>query len=247
MSDSNKTKPVVRWLDNKFYAQYRDNWDDQLFAGEVRRLLAPDSVILDLGAGAGIIEELNFRGEVKKVCGLDPDERVVENPHLDEGRVGFGEDIPWENNTFDVIFSDNVFEHLESPQAVFDEVSRVLKPGGRFLAKTPNRRHYVPLAARATPHWFHQFYNGLRGRAAEDTFPTYYLANSPEDVERHARSAGLSIREVQLVEGRPEYLRLSSLTYLAGIAYERLVNAFEMLEKYRVLLVVEMELPKEEG
>ncbi len=243
MSDVFKAKAgLVGWLDQRCYSGFDDNWDDQLFADAIRPRIGPESVILDLGAGAGIVEALNFRGVAAKACGVDPDERVLENPYLDEGRVGFGEDIPYPDDTFDVVFSDNVLEHLENPQAVFDEVARVLKPGGRFLFKTPNRRHYVPLVARVTPHWFHQFYNGLRGREPEDTFPTQYRANTLEDVRRYANAAGLRVRSLRLIEGRPEYLRINPLTYAVGAAYERLVNSVSSLEQFRVLLVGELEL-----
>lgn len=38
--------------------------------------------------------------------------------------------IPWPDNTFDLILSDQVFEHVHDQQAVFHEIYRLLKPGG---------------------------------------------------------------------------------------------------------------------
>jgi len=35
---------------------------------------------LDLGAGAGIVSQMNFKGIASRVCGIDPDERVLSNP-----------------------------------------------------------------------------------------------------------------------------------------------------------------------
>jgi SAM-dependent methyltransferase len=81
--------------------------------------------------------QMNFRGLAARVCGVDLDPRVVDNPALDEGRVANADRIPYENERFDVVFSDNVLEHLDEPLSVFREVARVLKPGGRFLFKTP--------------------------------------------------------------------------------------------------------------
>ncbi len=46
-----------------------------------------------------------------------------------------------------------------------------------------------------------------------------------------------------LIEGRPEYLRLSSFTYLLGWLYERLVNALPGLEQFRILLIAVLEKP----
>lgn len=231
---------ITRWMDRTLYPDHPDNWDDEAFRALILRHLQPEMHILDVGAGAGIVSQLDFRGRAARICGLDPDERVTTNPLLDEGRVGMAEEIPWEDESFDLAFSDNVLEHLERPGEVFAEVRRVLRPGGLFLVKTTNRLHYMPLTARLTPHAFHRFYNALRGREPDDTFPTTYRVNTPRDLRRHAGSAGLDVLEAQLLEGRPEYLRLSAPSYLAGFVYERVVNRFEILAPFRVVMMATM-------
>ncbi len=233
---------VVQWLDETFYPDYEDNWDDKLFADWIERRIDEESVVLDLGAGAGLVEEMNFKGRAERVCGVDLDERVLENPYLDEAKLGRGEEIPYDDDTFDVVFSDNVLEHLDHPREVFREVARVLEPGGWYLVKTPNKYHYMPAVAASTPQWFHDLYNKLRGRDPGDTFPTRYRANTPEALRRLAGDAGMRLESVSLVEGRPEYLRISPLTYPVGVAYERLVNSIDTFSKFRVLLVGEMRL-----
>jgi len=165
---------MIARMDRRFYPAVSGNWDDQLFAERIQAVLRADDNVLDLGAGAGIIPAMNFRGKARRICGIDLDPRVTDNPFLDEGRVCDANSIPYPDNSFDLIFSDNVFEHLEQPELVLKEAMRVLKPGGRLLFKTPNRRHYMPLIARMTPHRFHQFVNRLRGRDEVDTFPTVY-------------------------------------------------------------------------
>lgn len=233
----------VERLDSRFYPGFGDNWDDQLFRDRLLEAIEPSDHVMDVGAGAGIVPHMNFRGHAARICGIDPDERVTDNPFLDEGRVGMAEDIPYPPESFDLVFSDNVLEHLENPEQVFAEVARILKPGGRFLVKTPNKRHYVPLIARLTPLRFHRFFNRLRGRDVEDTFPTQYRANSPRDFEQLAEATGLEVADVGLIEGRPEYLRISAFTYLFGVAYERLVNRFAGLRGFRVLLIGEFQKP----
>ena len=119
----------------------------------------------------------------------------------------------------------------------------MLKPGGVFLFKTPNRRHYMPTIARMTPHWFHAYMNRLRGRAEVDTFPTRYRANSLSDVTRLAAGSGLVLERIERVEGRPEYLRMTWPTYVVGVAYERLVNSTEIFAPIRILLVGSLRKP----
>jgi SAM-dependent methyltransferase len=228
---------VISWLDEKLYPASENNWDDRLFRKRILAYLQPESVVLDLGAGAGIVAQMNFRGLPAQMCGVDLDPRVVDNPMLDEGRMASATGIPYEDNHFDVVFSDNVLEHIEEPLQVFREVARVLKPGGVFLFKTPNKYHYMPVIARLTPHVFHQYINRLRGRAEVDTFPTRYYANTRGDVIRLATEAELLVEQIELIEGRPEYMRMTWPSYLVGMVYERIVNASELFAMLRILLV----------
>ncbi len=234
---------VSRWLDDQLYPSMRDNWDNELFREEILGVLRAEYRVLDLGAGVGIVPQMNFRGRVARVYGVDPDPRVAENPYLDEASVGVGEHLPFPDCVFDLVYADNVVEHLREPVVAFREVARVLKPGGIFLFKTPNRLHYVPLIASATPQWFHQFYNRMRGRPAGDTFPTHYHANTLTDVARITAEAGLVLDAVRLVEGRPEYLRLFPPAYFLGWMYERAVNSTPALERFRVVLVARLRRP----
>ena len=236
---------ITRWMDAKLYPNHTKNWDDVLFRERILSHLMQGATkdVLDLGAGAGIVSQMNFKGIAHRICGVDPDPRVTDNPYLDEGRVGYGESIPYGDDEFDVVFADNVFEHLPEPEKVFDEVFRVLRGGGVLLAKTPNKYHYMPTIARITHHRFHQWVNRLRGRDAVDTFPTRYLVNTPRDVRWFAEKTGFDVEVIDLIEGRPEYLRFSVLPYLGGWLYEKLVNVVPLLSKFRILLVVELRKP----
>jgi SAM-dependent methyltransferase len=227
----------IQWLDKCFYPTYRNNWDDTLFRKTILSYIKPGYKVLDLGAGAGVVQQMNFKGIAERVCGVDPDPRVVENPFLDEGVIGTGEAIPYSNCFFDIVFTNNVLEHVAIPNSLLTEVHRVLKKGGWFLAKTPNKYHYVITIARITPHWFHEFIVKLRGRASVDTFPTWYRLNERKVITRYAHEKGFVPYKIDLVEGRPEYLRINSILYLIGIFYERLVNSTSFLEPFRVILI----------
>ena len=235
---------LIKYLDKRFYPDFSSNWDDQLFRVKILDVLQADHALLDMGAGAGIVSHMNFKGIAKHITGIDLDPRVVENPFLNEGIVCDVTATSLPDNQFDVIICDNVLEHIAEAEAFFKEVTRLLKPGGRFLGKTPNKYHYMPLIARLTPYWFHRFYNRIRGREAEDTFPTQYKVNSVKDVYKLAAATGLKVSRVELVEGRPEYLRIFAPLYLIGIVYERLINRFGFLKRFSILLVVDLAKPK---
>jgi SAM-dependent methyltransferase len=63
---------------------------------------------------------------------------LLDLPHV--SAVGCpGEALPFANDTFDVVFSHFVLEHLRDRAATLRESLRVLKPGGRFIAAVPAR------------------------------------------------------------------------------------------------------------
>ena len=232
---------IISFLDRKLYPEYQNNWDDKLFRKEILAYIEPSSALLDLGAGAGVVLEMNFKGLCSKVCGVDLDERVLVNKMLDEGKVADVNELPFPDSSFDIVFSDNLMEHVDAPINIYKEVRRVLKPGGFFLFKTPNKYHYMPLVARLTPHIFHQWFNKLRGRKTIDTFPTRYKSNSSGDIRKIANISGFNKVEVKTFEGRPEYLRLSPITYIFGFLYERLVNSSDLFSSIRVVIIAKIQ------
>ena len=101
-----------------------------------------DARVLEVGSGAhGLI----FFFEAADKVGVDPlaDEYRELVPAW-QGRArtiaAFGENLPFENDTFDLVLSDNVVDHAESPRRIVEEMVRVLKPGG-LLYFTVNIHH----------------------------------------------------------------------------------------------------------
>lgn len=198
--------------------------------------------ILDIGAGRGADKNMDFKGLAAKVIGADVDPAVLDNPIIDqavqitdEGLAGIAD------NSVDLAYSCNVWEHVDDTKPFLDEAYRVLKPGGLYFAKTPNFWHYMPILAHITPHWFHDFYNKLRGRESHDTFPTVYKLNTRSDIVRRAEESGFKLEYIDAEEGRPEYLRLTAFTYFFGYLYERFVN---LLGLKRFMLVYHIALRK---
>lgn len=230
---------IIKILDRRCYPDYEDRWDDKLLRKKILQFLKPEHTVLDVGAGRGRILEMNFKGMATKVVGVDPDPRVTVNSLLDEGFEGLADNMPFfDNDTFDLVFCDNVLEHIENPDQFYKEIARVLKPNGLFISKTPNKYYYVSLIAAITPESFHKFVNAKRGRNESDTFQTFYRANTAKAQRKWAYKNNLKIIEINSVEGRPEYLRIFFLTYLVGIFFERIVNLLRLNKLKAVLITV---------
>lgn len=228
---------VTEWLDQVFYPKDNKNWDDALFRLAVRRYLVPTAEILEIGASRGALPHVDFRKDVRRIVGIDPNPMVLGNPYLHEAHVGIAEDMPFQRSTFDVVYANNVLEHVERPDRLFSEVQRVLRKNGVFIVKTPNKYHYAPFIARMTSLAFHRRYNQLRGRKLDDTYPTLYRINSEASIRAIADRVGLTVEYIDLIERRPEYTRLFSPLYACGILYERIVNSSELFRNLRLVMI----------
>ena len=102
--------------------------------------------ILDFGCGAGnTLRALRSLGYVN-AFGYDVmDGRTLLGAVRDHITVGTLLDLrlPYEDNTFDFVISDQVFEHVQDQVRVFEELHRITKPGGHGLHIIPAR--YMPI------------------------------------------------------------------------------------------------------
>ena len=98
---------------------------------------------LDVGCGGGHVTLLmaSMVGPEGKVTGTDADEQIValaqegaDAAKLDnvEFRQGYMEELPIDDATADVVISNGVINLSPDREAVFREIARVLKPGGRI-------------------------------------------------------------------------------------------------------------------
>lgn len=51
--------------------------------------------------------------------------------------VGDADDLPWKNNSFDLVVCNSSFHHFPEPTRVLNEINRVLKPAGRIIIADP--------------------------------------------------------------------------------------------------------------
>lgn len=91
--------------------------------------------ILDVGSASGwFISELSKKHPQAKCHGIDVYKQAISYgkkfyPHI-EFRLADAHALPYKNNTFDVVISTEVLEHVDSPKEALLEIKRVLKKNG---------------------------------------------------------------------------------------------------------------------
>lgn len=89
-------------------------------------------VMLVVGGGAiGAGAEVMYEHPDVRLVGFD----IYASPHVQ--LIADGHQMPFADGTFDGVWIQAVLEHVLEPQAVVDEVERVLRPGGLVYAETP--------------------------------------------------------------------------------------------------------------
>ncbi len=151
-------------VDNQLYDEMAGSWWDESGLLHILRALNPGrfgymrrvleefgidprgKATLDVGCGGGLLAE-EFARLGCDVTGIDPSEQSLETARAHahaaglaiEYRQAAGEQIPFPDGTFDIVYCCDVLEHVRDLRQVVAEISRVLKPGGIFLYDTINR------------------------------------------------------------------------------------------------------------
>lgn len=128
--------------DEQFKETGKENYSDLIIDDKLLHETLGDfstKKVLDIGCGAGRLTEF-FAKDFEHAYGVDISENMVLKARKrlkDVSNVTFvsndGEHYPFEDNTFDLVFSYIVFQHMPSREVIqenFKEIKRVLKPSG---------------------------------------------------------------------------------------------------------------------
>jgi SAM-dependent methyltransferase len=105
--------------------------------------LQPGEDVLDVGCGAGMdsLVAAQMVGPAGSVTGVDMTPEMVAKAHGSIAEMGLGnvrivegsaEHLPFDDASFDVVISNGVIDLIPDKDAVFSEIVRVLRPGGRI-------------------------------------------------------------------------------------------------------------------
>ena len=105
--------------------------------------LQPGEDVLDIGSGAGMdsLVAAQMVGPTGSVTGIDMTPEMVAKARGSIAEMGLGnvtivegsaEHLPFDDAGFDVVISNGVIDLIPDKDAVFAEITRVLRPGGRI-------------------------------------------------------------------------------------------------------------------
>jgi SAM-dependent methyltransferase len=151
---------------------------------EAAGALIPDAQILEIGTGTGgMLHELLTRG--LRARGVEINPALIEESRRWYGELPvlrvLGVTLPFANASFDLVLSFDVFEHIRDSDAHLLEVSRVLKPGGRYLVQTPSK-------------WPNTIFETIRWKSATKWREDHCALHTPGQLRRRLQAHGFDVR-----------------------------------------------------
>jgi SAM-dependent methyltransferase len=110
----------------------------RIILAELDRLALPrPAQVLDAGCGSGAtMQELTPYGEVRGIE-LSPEAAEVARGRGHNVTIGRLEELPWPDQTFDLVTCLDVIEHTPDDRLTLEELRRVTRPGGYLVVTVP--------------------------------------------------------------------------------------------------------------
>lgn len=113
-------------------------------------ILEKESQVLDLGCGQEHMTRRLARWFAQqgvapsdRITAADIEPRFFEAREVSCRRADANERLPFDDQTFDLIVTIEMLEHVQNVYAVFQECARILKPGGTIIFSVPNIAHFA--------------------------------------------------------------------------------------------------------
>lgn len=142
--------------------------------------------LLDFGAGTGsLTKQIKDLKQFSSLTSIDlfprPNNLDLE---VDWIVADLNENTKFPGESFDVIVSAEVIEHLENPRAVIREWYRLLRPSGKLIFSTPNNESWRSLLSLLLQGHFVAF--------GDTSYPAHITALLRKDIERILKEVGFT-------------------------------------------------------
>jgi ubiquinone/menaquinone biosynthesis C-methylase UbiE len=209
-----ETKAVDAYLDAVAMA-HLDRLDDTFVRAALRRARR-GARVLDIGTGtAAIPVKMALKRPDLVLTGIDLSPTMlaaarerVRRAHLTRRvhiRTGSARLVPFRRGTFDLVISNSVLHHLADPVPAFDEIARVLAPGGDVFIR--DLRRPGPARLRSFIRRHGRSYRGEMHRLFSDSVRAAFKVAEIAEMIEMSRLRGCRVRPqfetYVVIEGRP--------------------------------------------
>lgn len=188
----------------------------EAYASLIAEHLKPESRWLDAGTGTRILEDDldGLENWLVQQCRVTVGMDLLLSDHLNIRMLVRGSiyDIPFADNSFDLVTCNVVMEHLAEPEKAVAEVARVLVRGGAFIINTPNLWNYGVLAnaisSKIMPDRLRlRMVRASDSREPEDIFPVRYRANTIRRLSAVCAAGGLKVHRAMVLLQQRAFFR----------------------------------------
>lgn len=150
------------------------------------------TTLLDAGCATGpMLTLLTKEYPEKQYTGLDLSPKMIETAKKKQLKnttfiEGDCENMPLNDNTYDIIINSQSYHHYPNPQKFFNEVQRVLKPGGKLILRDNTASNPVLFLM-----------NNIGMKLANITGHGDVKASSIDEVKQYCKNAGLKIEKIE--------------------------------------------------
>lgn len=188
----------------------------EAYAALISEHLFPDTVWLDAGCGVRLLENDMDPLEdwLADHCGfiVGMDIAVTSHRNIKPLLCGSLYQLPFSDNSLDLITCRMVVEHLDRPAEAFAEVARCLHPGGALVVITPNLLNYGifgnAVATKVLPEKLRlRLVQATDAREEKDIFPVRYKANTMRRLRYLLSRSGLQVHRTIRLRQQKAYWR----------------------------------------
>ena len=208
------------------------------FAYTMKKIVAhlrdrPNPKVLDIGCGrkSDIGRYLKSKNHPALIHGADLDEYSLKNTDVDELFICDAADMPFDDNTYDAVFSQFLLEHVQDSQETLDSIARVTAKGGLATLIIPNPTSPASTVAKLTPYSFHLFFKRhiqKYDNVSEDTFPTVFAFKSIKYLRGQMEAAGFTDIEFAYIPEMYFRFRYRPIMIRLAMLYTNLLNGLKL-------------------